>query len=117
MKKHLSNLIYSKTIENQGSSFNLLGETPDKGYMVSYSGAERKVNVLEFNQMHVEQFIRANLSHLYELGAYIGTWVDTDVVYIDLSANIGSLDEALKFASDNGQLAIYDVQSGKSIYL
>jgi hypothetical protein len=117
MKKNLSGIVYRETIEKQGCSLNLDGLQPAGGYMVSLKGYEQRVPVLEFSTMHVESFIRANLGLLNDRNLYIGTWIDQELVYIDISVNQTELKEALRIAKVNGQLAIYSIESGRTIEL
>jgi hypothetical protein len=116
MKRNLSALIATKTIQDQGYSVNLEGHEPVKGYMVGLKGSELKINVLDFNSEHVDHFIRKNLGVLYYRRAYIGTWIDNDLVYIDISTNIMYKDQALKAAKIEGQQCIWDIKEKKEIY-
>ena len=50
-------------------------------------------------------------------GLYIGLWLDSDVMYVDVSIHIIDYLEALEVARNNEQLAIYDLKNNDSIYL
>ena len=50
-------------------------------------------------------------------GGFLGLWVSNDNVYIDTTYVFNILDNALAFAKDNGQLAIYDFNNKKEIKL
>jgi hypothetical protein len=81
-------LIAGKTIESQGCSLNLDGYVPVKGYMIGIKGKELKVNILDFNTGQIDHFIRANLDFLHKRNYFVGTWINGDQVYIDLSLNL-----------------------------
>jgi hypothetical protein len=112
----ISNPIYKQTIENQGCSMNLDGLKPVTGYMVSFRGKEQKINVLDFNAGHVDSFIRSNLDLLHNRNNFVGTWIDNDIVYLDLSLNILDKDTALVWGKANGQICIWDVKNKVEIY-
>ena len=112
----ISNPIFRQTIENQGCSMNLDGISPVTGYMVGTKGNEVKVNVLDFNAGHIDSFIRSNLSPLYDRTYFVGTWIDNDVVYMDISVNCQSKAEALRRGKENGQICIWDVLNKVEIY-
>ena len=118
MKKlySISNPIFKQTIENQGCSMNLDGLSPVNGYMVGISGHEKKVNISDFNAGHIDSFIRANLSLLHSRYYFIGTWIDNDMVYIDISINYTYKCEALEVAKKSGQICIWDVEKKVEIY-
>ena len=118
MKKlySISNPIFKQTIENQGCSMNLDGLSPVNGYMVGISGHEKKVNISDFNAGHIDSFIRANLYVLFDRNYFIGTWIDNDMVYIDISENIQSKKTALIHAKESGQVCIWDVEKKVEIY-
>lgn len=88
----------------------------NKGYMVSLEGQEVKVdkNNIEEIKKEVEKkkdFIKD------KKGLYIGLWLDSDIMFIDVSIHIIDYLEALEVARNNDQLAIYDLQKNDSIYL
>lgn len=49
--------------------------------------------------------------------SYIGTWLDEGTVYIDAIDLIEDTDEAIKVASERGELAIYNLATGQTIRL
>lgn len=88
----------------------------NKGFMVSLEGAEIQKNVNDINgikkAIEEKQEIIKDKNNLY-----IGLWLDSDIMYIDISINIIDKVEALEFAKYNKQLAIYDIINNDSIYL
>ena len=119
MKKELYSIsypIFKKTIENQGVSMNLDGLKPVTGYMVGLKGHEVRINISDFNEGHIDSFIRSHLYILHNRKAYIGTWIKNDTVYIDLSINLDNKAVALAYCSYNGQICIWDVLNKVEIY-
>jgi hypothetical protein len=112
----ISNPIHKQTIENQGCSMNLDGLQPVTGYMVAVKDKEQKINILDFNAGHIDSFIRANLSDLHNRNYFVGTWVNDDIVYLDLSLNMPHKEGALIWGKANGQICIWDVEKKVEIY-
>lgn len=81
------------------------------GYMVSLAGYEiiTTVNELTTNAL----LAHARMAHA--LGGFVGLWLDTDKLYIDISINEKDRQKALKTGKFNNQLAIYDVENDKEI--
>lgn len=87
-----------------------------KGFIVSLEGTESQVKKNDYKAIikaieEKRDIIKDN-SELY-----IGLWLDNDIMYIDVSININYKVEALEFAKKNKQLAIYDLEEDKSLYL
>lgn len=107
-----------KIIENKGETLNKELKKADinGGYMVSLEGAEvqKNKNDIEGIKKAIEekQAIIKDKNNLY-----IGLWLDSNIMYIDISINIIDKVEALEFAKYNKQLAIYDIVNNDSIYL
>lgn len=84
--------------------------------MVSLEGAEVQKNINDINgikkAIEEKQEIIKNKNNMY-----IGLWLDSNIMYIDISININDKVEALEFAKYNKQLAIYDLVNNDSIYL
>jgi hypothetical protein len=112
----ISNPIHKQTIENHGCSMNLDGLQPVTGYMVAVKGKEQKINILDFNAGHIDSFIRANLDYLHNRNYFIGTWIDQDIVYLDLSVNYAYKSEALQLAKTECRICIWDVEKKVEIY-
>ena len=88
----------------------------DKGFMVSIKGQEVKVDKNDIQGIKKEiEKKREFIKDKKEL--YIGLWLDSDIMYIDVSIHIIDYLEALEVARDNDQLAIYDLKNKTSIYL
>lgn len=105
-------------IENKGATLdqNYNNFNSDKGFMVSIKGQEVKVNKNDIEEIKKEiEKKREFIGN--KKGLYIGLWLDSDIMYIDISIHIIDYLEALEVARDNDQLAIYDLQKNDSIYL
>lgn len=87
-----------------------------KGFMVSLEGTETQTKGDDYQAIkkaiEEKQEIIKNKNNMY-----IGLWLDSGIMYIDISINISDKVEALEFAKYNKQLAIYDLINNDSIYL
>jgi hypothetical protein len=119
MSKNVSQIakrIYTETIEKQGVSVNMDGLIPVKGYMVGLYSCEKKINILEFTVNDVEKYILNHADFLFNPIYFVGTWINNDVVYMDISTNIMHKDQALKCAKIELQICIWDVEKKVEIY-
>lgn len=113
-----------------GFSLSLRGDRPKSGWMVSKLGSERSFSIeqmaeaqqMEFvpgNPWHenltreVERFVKDHGADLQEPGAYLGGWVDGGRLFLDVSYNFQDEGEALRFAEDNEQFAMYNAGTGE----
>src|SRR5699024_6849746 len=113
--------VYSETVVNFGCSYSLnSGElNPTNGYFVGGFVESMVVSLKDFSQSHLQNFILCNSAFLSQENVYLGTWIDTktDLVHIDASMLIDNLVNALDTAVLYDEIAIYDNENGKSIYL
>ena len=105
-------------IENKGATLdkNYNDFKSDIGFIVSVKGQEVKIdkNDIEGIKKEIEkkrEFIKD------KKGLYIGLWLDSDIMYIDVSIHIIDYLKALEVARNNEQLAIFDLKKKDSIYL
>ena len=85
----------------------------NSGYMVSLENYEFKTSIEHLSSELLEEYQTiANDNQ-----AYIGFWLDNDDLYVDISINIDNLNDAIKIAQENKQLAIYNCEKGESIYV
>jgi hypothetical protein len=120
-------------VRSGGFSVGHGGLAPKTGWMVSQKGTEMtrplealsaeggkmtwegqtvdmfKANVARF----VGEFRAAHSDALAAPDVYLGGWVDTGVLYLDVSENIQDDDEATAAARENEQKAIYDAGTGE----
>lgn len=107
-----------RIIENKGETLTKELKKADinGGYMVSLEGTETQT------QGDDHQAIKKAIEEKQAIikdnnNMYIGLWLDSNIMYIDISININDKVEALEFAKYNKQLAIYDLENNDSIYL
>ena len=91
------------------------GQPPTEGWAVSLAGYETI-----FDNRPSDR--RLTLSILHKMretppGCYLGGWYDNGKYYLDVSTVIADYDEAMSFASDNNQKAIFNVGTGETVYL
>ena len=110
---------YAQTLSNGGASYSILsGElNPDNGYFVSIANKGITVDLNNFNQKVVADFITQNAIQLNQLKYFVGSWVENGVVYLDVTVQVTDKRNALELAYRNGQKAIYDANVGKVIDL
>lgn len=108
----------AQTIENGGATINpMTCEAPTSGYMVG------GIKELQVPHNSVDPFqdcfdeVLDMLFEAYKIGACVGTWVYEGTLYVDISRNIQDLEEAEKIGRVCGELAIYDVNTGRSLAL
>lgn len=107
-----------RIIENKGETLNkeLKKAELKRGYMVSLEGTETQTQGDDYQAIikaiEEKQAIIKDKNNMY-----IGLWLDSNIMYIDISINIIDKVEALEFAKYNKQLAIYDLVNNDSIYL
>ena len=114
--KVVSNKIYLDTMKNSGDSFSTKGQVADKGYMVAFKNL-LEIPVKEFNRELIEKLLLENYRVLNKNNVFFGTWIDNDIVYIDLSKNYKYKNACVKFAKQLKELAIFDLNTFTSIYI
>lgn len=113
----LNNYYSDKLFHNHGISEDLNGVSPITGYMVSLAETERKLPEYSTISADVVNEACREYHQTIQPNTYFGAWIDEDILYLDNSVNIQSLDIAIAFGHANKQIAIWDVVNGKSIYL
>lgn len=107
-----------RIIENKGETLTkeLKKAELKRGYVVSLEGTETQTKGDDYQAIikaiEEKQAIIKDKNNMY-----IGLWLDSNIMYIDISINISDKVEALEFAKYNKQLAIYDLKNNNSIYL
>ena len=101
--------IVSKTFDNGGYSHKEYND----GYMVSIKGTEVKLDTLIVSFENIARIIQkfANKHNT------VNTWLDSNILYMDVSVNIEDLNDALEFARENNELAINDCTEDNVIKL
>ena len=114
----IAKLIAERTLENGGCTMSIDGCEPLTGFAVGTGGIV--VPLSQFSEEVVERFSQSIgervLINGERFGAYIGTWVDNGMVYLDRTVIIHDKDAALKTGLALKQQAIYDISAGACIY-
>lgn len=114
--KIMSNKIYFDTLKNAGGSFSIKGQVANKGYMCAFKNL-LEVPVKDFSIELIEKLITENYKLLNKHNVYFGTWIDNDIVYIDLSKNYKYKNSCVKFAKQLKELAIFDLENFTSVFI
>ena len=112
--------IYSETLKNGGLTYNLdTGEAnPKTGYMAGGFAPSDKFPKWQFiNGDRLRNFIINNIEFLLHSDTYLGTWMDNNMIYIDISANFKNLSEAFEHAKINKEIAIWDCENERNLYI
>lgn len=115
-----------------GFSVSLAGDHPHSGWMVSQAGTERSFSMEDLAsaqpgemggtpvepwennvRSEVNRFIADNRDDLSQSGAFLGGWVDNDRLYLDVSHNIAREEDAVAYAEENDQLAMFNAETGE----
>lgn len=87
-------------------------EMPTEGIAVAYAATQG---------CHSREDLTRVVRHAFEHGGHVGGWYDSESgLYFFDSTRLfpeDQLDEALQFARDNGQLAVYVLSTGEEIRL
>ena len=104
---------------NYGVSYNMVTKeyNPNKGYFVSLPNLETKVALKYLSVDDIATFINKHRTLLQDKTKFVGGWIDSDFVYLDISEQIFDKREALERGYKHSQLAIYDANKGKVIDL
>lgn len=96
-------------IDNHGATFTNTGKvaTLSNGYIVSEEKHGVILSVKEFNNKSAKYF-NMLLKKAYKLGAFLGFWLHNERVYIDFNKHISDKSEAIAYAHEQKQLAIWD---------
>ena len=114
-KQHL-NIDISNIIANGGATLDRNGASVNfkSGYQVSRKdcymlNAEKITDV----KKAVEKVLK-RISH--ESGLFCGVWVDSGLVYIDISERIKSRKKALNVGKARHQISVFDWRAGDCVY-
>lgn len=104
--------------ENNGLTLDLNGQPlkANKGYLVSIKDYESIINQNLINENILNSIIQKMIIESPN-NAYIGMWANQAKLYLDYSVLIQDKKKALKFAKQNEQLAIYDLENKKEIFI
>ena len=74
------------------------------GYMVGIEGTEHKINIHEGHPYDTVREIR----EFHAKHGTVNTWLDDNIIYLDVSVNVLDIRDAINLGVKNNQLAIYD---------
>lgn len=107
--------IFDSILKNKGITINLSGKEPQSGYVVATEGSELKIEVNKLSTDVIDAFILKNLDSL-RLEFYFGCWIEGHYAYLDISMVVhGSEGDAIQIGRGEKQIAIYHIDSRKSI--
>jgi hypothetical protein len=108
--------IHETTLATGGSSTDLLGATPAKGYMVSVHPQHGLiVPVSQFTPELIAEYVANQIERLHFEDHYLGTWIDSGRVYLDIALRVDRLEEALELGRRHNQLAVFDLETFESV--
>ena len=84
------------------------------GYMASLAGFEFKSSDIKEVEIKIYEYLKKIQDRS---DAFVGIWVDSGFTYVDISLHIVDYLEAVEFARENNQLAIFDLKKKESVYL
>ncbi len=110
--------ILHATVKNGGCTYDVNGsKIYDKqtGYGVAY-GPQHSVQFNPNDHIHYRQWQwMLEALNMASVADFIGTWLDNGKLYIETSAVVPELADALEIAQRNEQLAIYSFADGMTI--
>jgi 8-oxo-dGTP pyrophosphatase MutT (NUDIX family) len=112
--------IINKLRSDGGFSVNIdTQQEPHDGYMVSIGTGQKYSGIASLTPERMQQFVDQHHSILSNPSHFLGAWLDTDTgdVWLDVSERLSSEQAALARAKELGELAIFDVKNGRSIYV
>ena len=103
-------------IANGGATLNKDGASVDfkNGYQVS----RKDCYILNAEKLNdVKKAVKTVLKRIsHESGLFCGVWVDSGLVYIDISERVKSLKKALRVGKARHQISVYNWQTGDCVY-
>lgn len=119
-------------ITSGGFSLSLAGDRPHSGWMVSQLGTERSFSIEQLasgqsmsfvpgNPWHdnftseVDRFVKDNTTDLKAPGSYLGGWVDSGRLFLDVSHNFADEGAARQYADENQQFAMFNAGTGEYV--
>lgn len=114
--KQILSVDIKNIIENGGATLDRNGANVDfkNGYQVSRKDCY-KINAESLNE--IKKAVKTVLKRIsHESGLFCGVWVDSGLVYIDISERIKSRKKALNVGKARHQISVYDWRAGDCVY-
>lgn len=110
--------ILKTTVNTGGITFDIkdINREFNKGYVIAKKGYEKQVKVEDFTLDVILDYIFDNWSVLNEDKHCLGTWIDNEIVYIDISIVYDDRSSSIDIARAQGELAIFDLSTFETIY-
>lgn len=106
----------AEIVRQGGATLDRNGETVNfrDGFQVSKKDCY-KINAENLNE--IKKAIKTVLKRInHESGLYCGVWVDSGLVYIDISERIKSRKKALNVGKARHQISVFDWRAGNCVY-
>jgi hypothetical protein len=103
--------LYEKSVRDKGLTYNVMGDIyPSTGYAVSvYPDREKIVHISDYNLATLQGYIADNVDLLSQRANCLGIWIDSDLVYLDISLVSDDLNYAVSAMREYNQIAIFDL--------
>jgi hypothetical protein len=113
------NSFLSTVLMDGGASYNIItGDTvPNTGYMVGIDGYETRYDQSSITNSDVRNYVITYIEILSDGETFLGGWLDKQAneICLDVSIHIADREEAVEFARNNNQIAIYDCKYKRDI--
>lgn len=112
----LAHLALDETALTGGASVEVLtgNNPPAGGVMVATADSDER----KFDNLDADTLARYIESTDWAPGEYLGVWQDTDgTYYVDKSEHFADIDAGTVAAQVRGELAVYDLATGESVYV
>ena len=117
------NLFLENTLKNGGCSTSFInGVTdPKHGFFASFKGSEMIIKLEDLTSTKLSNlmlpFLRKNEKELRVTGNFVGSWIDSNLVYIDVSKQFYNEKTCKEFAIKNEQQAYFNAETQNVIEL
>lgn len=110
----LATSLLHRALHEGGASYWTTISTPTTGYTV---GIDRYGKIINSEQPNAVEEVKDYITQHHLDGAGIGLWVDQDtgILYLDVVLVFYDKDQALRYAVEQSQLAIYDIENDEVI--
>jgi hypothetical protein len=113
------NSFLPRIFKNGGASYNITtgASTPKTGYMVGIDGYEERHECSSVLNYAIRNYVLTYSEILSHGDTFLGGWLDKQAneICLDVSIHIADREEAVEFARNNNQIAIYDCKYKRDI--
>jgi hypothetical protein len=110
--------LFAQITRNGGATISLEGSEPTSGYAVAVAPHRCSITPLFCSDAStLVSWISNNLEFLSRSDHYVGAWLDSGELYLDITVVLDSLSAALALAAEKEQLAIFDLATLEEIRL